>query len=170
MRSLLRHKDSLLPGMVTARAAKELVPELDEHVAALSILFHQYLKHAWVSRRDAPRYSELASAHRIDVFAGLDAVGQATLTLGGVPLGSPLEHVNRSYLEHEDEGIYDLKDMVMRTMFHESRLALHLNITREAAQELGAVTLPELLEELQNAAKIRRGRLESFAKGVKRGG
>jgi len=38
------------PTVVSKRGALELVLELDEHLAALSILFHQYLKQAWLLR------------------------------------------------------------------------------------------------------------------------
>jgi hypothetical protein len=32
----------------------ELVPEVDEHLAALSVLLHQYLKHLWLARGLGP--------------------------------------------------------------------------------------------------------------------
>ena len=150
----LRRKDALLPGYTLKRVARELVPELDAHVAAHSILFHQYLKHTWVSKQDAPAYSTLANTHRADVFTQLDAVGRATLALGGVPLGSPLEHVNRSYLEHE-EGVYSLKVMLEWSISFEDILILSLNITVETAEALAAAATQRVLQGLLNAAKVR---------------
>lgn len=158
----LRRKDSLLPGYASLRVARELVPELDEHVAAHAVLFHQYLKHTWVSEQAAPAYSALADLHRADVFTRLGVVGRATSALGGVPLGSPLEHVNRSYLEHEGEGVYSLEAMSKRSLSFEGTLILRLTVTVEAAAELTAVATRQMLQGLAGAAKLRRARLARF--------
>lgn len=158
----LRRKHSLVPGVASERVAKELVPELDEHLAALSILFHQYLKHTWVSPEG---YGKLAKQHRAEVFADLNAVALATVALGGVPLGSPLEHVNRSYLEHEDEGVYDLQTMVKSDAAHEETLKMRLTITLEAAHDLNALSTQNILSTLISSATMRRGRIKAFEGG-----
>lgn len=158
----LRRKASLLPGVAPERVARELVPELDEHVGALSVLFHQYLKHSWVAGGE---YGELATRHQAEVLGDLNAAAEATLLLGGVPLGSPLEHVNRSYLEHEDEGIFELDAMVSLDAAHEEMLKVRLGITLEAAFELSALAIQNTLSALLTHAGARRGRVERFLEG-----
>ena len=155
----LRRKHSLVPGVASERVARELVPELDEHLAALSILFHQYLKHTWVGSEG---YGKLAERHQAEVFADLNAVALATLALGGVPLGSPLEHVNRSYLEHEDEGVYDLRFMMESDAAHEDMLKLRLAITLEAAHDLDVLETQNTLSLLITGATTRRARISAF--------
>ena len=162
----LRRKSSLVSTATSERVARELVPELDEHLAALSILFHQYLKHTWVSPAGEGGYGELAKRHQAEVFADLNAVAAATLALGGVPLGSPLEHVNRSYLEHEDEGVYELSAMVEGDAAHEELLKLRLAITLEAAHDLNALETQDTLSALLTGATTRRGRISEFVKEV----
>ena len=115
---------------------------------------------------DAPRYSALASRHQADVLGGLESVGRTTVALGGVPLGSPLEHANYSYLEHEDEGVYDVEDMVARSLLHENTVALHVGITLEAAEALGADAVRDVLQALLASSEARRNGLELFAKGM----
>ena len=156
----LRRKHSLVPGVSSERVAKELVPELDEHLAALAILFHQYLKHTWVGPADG--YGTLAKQHQAEVFADLNAVANATVSLGGVPLGSPLEHVNRSYIEHEDEGVYDLRFMMESDAAHEDMLKLRLAITLEAAHDLDALDTQNTLSALITGATTRRRRIAKF--------
>ena len=156
----LRHKNSLVPGVASKRVARELVPELDEHLAALSTLFHQYLKHTWVCAGDP--YGDLAKRHQAEVFADLNRAAEATALLGGVPLGSPLEHVNRSYIEHEDEGIFDLGAMIALDAAHEAALKVRLGITLEAAFELSALATQNTLSALLTNAAARRGRIKAF--------
>lgn len=163
----LRLKDDLIQGSVTRRVAAEFVPEFDEHLAALSNLFHQYQKHAWVSEHDAPDYSRLADTHCAEVLSQLDAIGRATVRFGGVPLGSPLEHVNRSYLEHEDEGVYPLAAMLERSLRFEDVVALRLSITVEAAENIGADQVQGVLQPLLVGAKGRRERLQRFSEELR---
>ena len=160
----LRRRDDLIPGSLSARDASEFVPEFDEHLAALSNLFHQYQKHAWVSEQVVPEYSDLARAHCADVLEQLDTVGRTTVAFGGVPLGSPLEHVNRSYLDHENEGVYSAEAMVERSLRYEEVLVLRLTITLEAAQDVNAEPVEAALQPLIESAKRRRDRLHRFLK------
>ena len=82
-----------------------------------------------------------------------------------MPLGSPLEHVNRSYLEHEDEGIFDLGAMIALDAAHEETLKVRLGITLEAAFELSALATQNTLSALLTNAGVRRGRIKTFGGG-----
>jgi len=147
---------------VPQRIVRGLVPELDEHLAALSVLFHQYLKHAWMGRHEGETFLELMRAHRSEVLGDLDTVAGHILALGGIPLSSPAEHLNYSYLEHEGESLYSLETMLMHDLNLEEAVAFRLGVTVEAAEELGAVSTRQVLAGALYAARARGKRLRQF--------
>ena len=152
----LRDKSSLAPGEVTLNAAKELVYELDRHLAAHSVLFHQYLKHAWLV---PPELSSLLQSQSADVLVQLEALGHNIVWLGGVPIGGLCEHENLSYLECEREGLYSLKAMLARSATYEETVIFRLNITVETAQALEVPRTEAVLRRAREAAEGRGKRL-----------
>lgn len=142
------------------------MPELDEHLAALSVLFHQYLKHAWLGRHEGEAFFELMRAHRSEVLRELDTMASHVLALGGAPLSSPAEHLNYSCLEHEGESIYSLETMLEHDLNLEEAVAFRLGITVEAAKELEAVTTQQVLAGALHAARTRGRRLRQLGARV----
>ena len=157
-----RRATSATSDKFSERVVGELVPELDEHLAALSVLFHQYLKHAWLGRLEGKPFFELMLGHRGEVIRDLDAVAGHVLALGGTPLSSPAEHLNYSYLEHEGEQIYTLETMLENDHNLEEAVAFRLGITAEAAAELEALSTQRVLTGVLAAARERSRRLRQF--------
>lgn len=153
----LRKKNSLVLGEVTHSAARELVPELDEHLAALSILWHQYLKHAWLTSQ--PTVKKTMRRHQRKVYTDLDAFALGIISMGGVPLSGPLEQLNHSYLEHEDEGVFEERMMVELDLAHEQALHQRMSITLEVATDLGVPGPRRVLAAAEQGALRRRTRL-----------
>lgn len=156
---------------VSKRAALELVPELDEHLASLAMLHHQYLKHLWLTQDRAPERLG-ASMQRCQeaVVRSMNALAGRTLLLGGVPIGHPIDQANLSYLEPEGEGIYALYDMVRLDLEHERALSLRLRITIETARELDDAGTEAVLKGVLGGSEVRArglaGRLNAMSEGA----
>ena len=152
----LRSKSDIIPSDVPLNAAKELVYELDRHLAAHSILSQQYFKHAWLVP-DALR--ALMQRQSDDALVQVRALGENIVWMGGVPIGGPCEHENLSYLEFEREGLYSLDAMLARSATYEETVRFRLNITVETAQELEVARTEAVLKEARDAAEARGKRL-----------
>jgi len=138
------------------RAAMELVPELDEHLAALSVLLHQYLKHLWLARGLGPgSVIPVMYACHGGVMIHMSNLVERTLALGGVPLCSPTEQMNVSYLEHEEEGVYHPYEMVQHDLAHEVLMTERLLISIETAQDLEDSGTEAVLKRVLNGSQER---------------
>ena len=155
--SYLRDKSSLLLTGVPRRAAKELVAELDEHLAAHSLLFHQYLKHAWLA--PPPEVKALLREQGGDVLTHLNALAEEVVRLGGVPIAGPCEHENLGYLTFEREGVYSLEAMLDKDLGDEETVFFRLGVTLEVVRERGAARTEGVLEAARGAARERGRRL-----------
>lgn len=111
-------------------AASEIVPELDKHLAAFFVLFHQYQKHHWLVEgpqfRDVHHFLEEGYT---EIHKQLDAIAERITAIGGVPTSSPSAQAELAYIEHEPEGIFRLRDMLERDRQHERQIAIALRTT-----------------------------------------
>ena len=151
----IRDKFSLVPSDVPYGAAKELVRELDEHLASHAILLHQYLKPTWLVS-DAALKSSL-EVQSDDTLAHLKALAEDIVRIGGVPTCGPCAQENLSYLTSEHEGLYSRAAMLIRDVNAEETLVFRLNITAQTAAELEVPHTRAVLEGAREAAE-RRGR------------
>jgi len=158
----LRDKRDLVesPAGLPRHTALVLVPELDEHLSALSTLFHQYLKHHWLA--PTGEVGALAEAGHTQALAHMHLVAERIVLLGGVPACHPIDQVNFSYLEHEPEGVYGVGDMLGRNLMFERDLAQRTELTAEYALELGDRGSEAVLLSLQKAALGRAAALEGL--------
>lgn len=136
-----------------------LIPELDEHLSALSTLFHQYLKHHWLAPSEV---GTLTEAGHTQALAHMHLVAERIVLLGGVPACHPIDQVNFSYLEHEPEGVYGVGDMLRRDLKYERDLARRAELTAEYALELGDTGSEVVLVSIQRAAESRAEGLEGL--------
>lgn len=124
---------------------RELVPELDQHVASMFTLFHQYQKQHWLVK--GPQYKELHKFFQEnyeEVHKQVDKIAERMTLLGGIPTSSPAEFVKLSYLEHEPEGVFGARAMLLRDREAEGIIAERLRQTitmAKDAEDYGTETL-----------------------------
>lgn len=136
---------------------QELIPELDGHVASLFTLFHQYQKQHWLVK--GPQYKELHNFFKDnyeEVHEQVDKIAERMTLIGGIPTSSPQEFVMLSYIEHEPEGVFAARDMLLRDREAEGLIAERLRQTitmAKNAEDYGTETLlKEILVEVEERA------------------
>ena len=157
----LRDKSSLAPSGTPHNAAAELVAELDEHLAAHSVLFHQYLKHAWLA--STPTIKTLMQEQGSATLVQLEALADDIVHLGGIPISGPCEHENLSYLTFEREGLYSQDAMLRMDLNAEETVVFRLDITVEMVAEREVLRTQRVLERAKGAAAARGRRLRRLS-------
>lgn len=145
---------------LSKHAVDELTAELDLHVASASVLFHQYLKHAWLVQ--GPPYEAckaLFTEHYLELVTQMADLGTRVTVLGGTPRCDPLEQVNVAYLTHEPEGRFSLEAMLRLDLQHEVTMAKRLRESVEAARERLDFGTEHLLKRVLLATETRAHRL-----------
>lgn len=128
----------------------EMALMLDDHMCALTVALHQYNKHHWMTEGAEAFLSlhELLDEHRKKTFEHIDKIGERVTRLGGVPTGHPVAQHELSYIKHEVEGRYTMRDFIRNDLEHELKIQemLRKQITR--AHELKDWGTVEVLEEI----------------------
>lgn len=112
------------PINIPIKSATALIDLLNQDLSAHFILFHQYQKHHWVT--EGPQFFELhvlLEKFYTEIHEHADAIAERIVTLGGVPASGPAQQIEMSYIEHEPEGIFDLRAMLQRDMEAEGLMA-----------------------------------------------
>ncbi len=126
-------------------AVREIIPQLDEHLAAFFVLFHQYQKHHWLV--EGPQFRDIhlfLEESYNEVHEQLDEIAERITAIGGVPTSSPASQSALSYIEHEPEGIFRIRDMLERDRSAEGTMAARLRETIKlctAREDFGTETL-----------------------------
>lgn len=143
--------------------ARKISPKLDEHVASLFTLFHQYQKHHWVV--EGPQFRDLhlyLETSYNEVHQQLDAIAERMTALGGIPTSSPARQAELSYIEHEPEGIFRVRDMLERDRDAEGLIASRLRQTIELCTKLGDYGTETLLKQTLAAVEDRAHHLDHY--------
>jgi len=128
----------------------EMALQLDDHQCALSVAFHQYNKHHWMSEGAEGFLSihELLNEHIEKTRQHIDSVGERVARLGGVPTAHPVTQHELSYIKHEVEGRYSLRDYLRNDLEHELKIQQMLRKTITRAHELHDHGTVQVLEEV----------------------
>lgn len=123
---------------------------LDDHQCALSTALHQYNKHHWLSEGAEGFISlhELLEEHIEQTTKHIDEVGERVARLGGVPTAHPVTQHELSYIKHEVEGRYSVRDFLRNDLEHELKIQQMLRQTIERAHQLKDFGIVEVLEEV----------------------
>lgn len=128
----------------------EMALMLDDHQCALNVALHQYNKHHWLTEGAESFLSlhELLAEHRDKTQDHIDKIGERITRLGGVPTAHPVTQHELSYIKHEVEGRYTMRDFIRNDLEHELKIQemLRRQITR--AHELKDWGTVEVLEEV----------------------
>ena len=128
----------------------EMALMLDDHQCALNVALHQYNKHHWLTEGAEAFHSlhHLLDEHREKTFKHIDMIGERITRLGGVPTAHPVTQHELSYIKHEVEGRYTMRDFIRNDLEHELKIQemIRKQITR--AHELHDWGTVEVLEEV----------------------
>jgi starvation-inducible DNA-binding protein len=128
----------------------EMALMLDDHMCALTVALHQYNKHHWLTEGAESFLSlhHLLDEHIDATQKHIDMLGERVARLGGVPTAHPVTQHELSYIKHEVEGRYTMRDFLRNDLEHELKLQdmMRKQITR--AHALGDFGTVEVLEEV----------------------
>ena len=129
---------------------REMALMLDDHQCALSVALHQYNKHHWMSEGAEGFISlhELLEEHIAKTQKHIDMIGERVARLGGVPTAHPVTQHELSYIKHEVEGRYSIRDFLRNDLEHELKMQEMLRRTISRAHELKDFGTVEVLEEV----------------------
>jgi starvation-inducible DNA-binding protein len=129
---------------------QEMALMLDDHMCALTVALHQYNKHHWLTEGAESFLSlhHLLNEHVEKTVKHIDMIGERVARLGGVPTAHPVTQHELSYLKHEVEGRYSMRDFIRNDLEHELKLQDMLRKQIKRAHELGDWGTVEVLEEV----------------------
>lgn len=129
---------------------KEMALMLDDHQCALSTALSQYNKHHWLSEGAEGFISihELIEEHIAQTTKHIDEIGERVARLGGVPTAHPVTQHELSYIKHEVEGRYSIRDFLRNDLEHELKIQEMLRQTIRRAHVLNDFGTVETLEEV----------------------
>lgn len=128
----------------------EMARLLDEHNCALHVCLHQYNKHHWLTEGPESFLSlhHLLDEHVEKTMEHIDKIGERIARLGGIPTGHPVTQHELSYVKHEAEGRYSMRDMLRNDLEHEMKLQEMMRKQIERAHQLKDFGTVEVLEEV----------------------
>lgn len=128
----------------------EMALMLDDHMCALTVALHQYNKHHWLTEGAESFLSlhHLLEEHISKTAEHIDKIGERVARLGGVPTAHPVTQHELSYIKHEVEGRYTMRDFIRNDLEHELKLQDMLRKQIQRAHELGDFGTVEVLEEV----------------------
>ncbi len=148
---------------IDRETVEDLAPGLDAILASMFVLFHQYQKHHWLV--EGPQFRDL---HHFlqegyeQVHKACDQVAERMTALGLVPTSSPTALAETSFIEHEPEGIYRIRDMIDRDREAEGMLARRMREVIATCTNHGDYGTETLLKKLLLKTEDRAHHLDHF--------
>lgn len=128
----------------------EMALMLDDHMCALTVALHQYNKHHWLTEGAESFLSlhHLLDEHVEKTSNHIDKIGERVARLGGVPTAHPVTQHDLSYIKHEVEGRYTMRDFLRNDLEHELKIQDMLRKQIKRAHDLEDFGTVEVLEEV----------------------
>jgi DNA-binding ferritin-like protein len=128
----------------------EMAQILDMHLCALHVSLHQYNKHHWLTEGPESFLSlhHLLDEHVEKTMEHIDKIGERIARLGGIPTAHPVTQHEMSYIKHEAEGRYTMRDMLRNDLEHEMKLQLKMREQIKRAHDIQDFGTVEVLEEV----------------------
>ena len=142
--------------MLDEQVTKQIIEVLNQDLASLYVLHHQYHKHRWVV--EGPQFRELEqlfAMHAEQVELAAVEVGERTNALGGVHAATMRKQLEVTYLEEEPDGIIGIRDMLERDVAAERTIANRLREPIRLATQLGEWGTEDLLKQTLQATEKR---------------
>ncbi len=143
--------------------AEEVANLLDRHLSAHFILYQQYHKHHWLVEGPQFRDLHLFFEENYDqVHETYDALAERLTVMGYAPTCHPANMVKLSYLDHEEEGVFRIRDMLKRDMAAEKQIAIELRKSIKKVFELNDFATKKMLEGFLFETEDRAHHIEHF--------
>ncbi len=136
------------PVGLSKEVALEVAEHLDKHLASFITLYHQYHKHHWMV--EGPQFRDLHlffEDNYNQIHEGYDAIAERLTVMGVAPTSHPANVAKLAYIEHEEEGVYRIRQSLEHDMKAEKTIAIELRKSIKRVFELGDYATKTLLEE-----------------------
>jgi starvation-inducible DNA-binding protein len=141
--------------------ASQVVTALNQDLASMFTLYHQYHKHHWIV--EGAQFLELhllLEEHYTQLHTQFDAVAERIVALGGLPITGPTDIEKHAYIKHETEGMFDLREMIKHDVEAECSIAEKLREHISLANRLGDFGSESLLKSFLEEGEKRAAFLE----------
>ncbi|MCJ8165753.1 DNA starvation/stationary phase protection protein [Pontibacter sp. E15-1] len=148
---------------LTKSTATKMASELDRHLSSFIILYNQYHKHHWLV--EGPQFRDLHlffEDHYTQLHEQYDAIAERLTVMGIVPTCHPAKQIALSYIEHEEEGEFRIREMMQKDMEDEKTIAVELRKSIKLAFELDDFGTKNLLEGILFKTEDRCHHIEHF--------
>lgn len=128
----------------------EMAYQLDTHNCALHVALHQYNKHHWLTE-GAESFGSLhhiLEEHIEKTMKHIDMIGERIARLGGIPTAHLVTQHEVSYIKHEAEGRYTMRDFLRNDLEHEMKMQQEMRNQIRRAHDLNDFGTVEVLEEV----------------------
>ncbi|MGB3617004.1 MAG: ferritin-like domain-containing protein [Catalinimonas sp.] len=143
--------------------AQAVASELDRHLAAFFILYQQYHKHHWMVEGAQFRDLHLFFEENYNqIHEAYDEIAERLTVMGLTPTCHPLNIVKLSYIEHEEEGVFHVRDMLKRDMEAEKTIAIELRKSIKLILQHDDFATKSLLEGILKQTEDRAHHVEHF--------
>ncbi|MBB6612333.1 DNA starvation/stationary phase protection protein [Pontibacter sp. Tf4] len=151
------------PVGLSDNTAKAMARDLDRHLASFITLYNQYHKHHWMV--EGPQFRDLHlffEEHYTQIHEQYDAIAERLTVMGFCPTCHPKKQLEISYIEHEEEGVFRIREMLAKDMEDEKTIAVELRKTIKLAFEHEDFATKALLEGILIKTEDRCHHIEHF--------
>jgi starvation-inducible DNA-binding protein len=141
--------------------ASQIVAALNQDLASMFTLYHQYHKHHWIV--EGAQFLELhllLEEHYTQLHTQFDAVAERIVALGGLPVTGPTDIEQHAYIKHESEGMFNLREMIEHDVAAECSIAEKMREHISLANRLGDFGSESLLKSILEEGEKRAAFLE----------
>jgi starvation-inducible DNA-binding protein len=151
------------PVGLSDEAVERLIPKLDEIQSTMWTMYHQYHKHHWLV--EGPQFRDLhlqLEEFYEEVHEYIDRIAERVTALGGIPTSDPANQKKLSYVEHEPEGTYRVRQMLEHDRAAEKTLAVKVRESIDLALKHGDHGTKRELEKVLTKAENRAHHIDHF--------
>ncbi|MDX5417600.1 MAG: DNA starvation/stationary phase protection protein [Hymenobacteraceae bacterium] len=151
------------PVGLSKTTATAMAKELDRHLSSFITLFNQYHKHHWMV--EGPQFRDLHlffEDHYTQLHEQYDAIAERLTVMGYCPTCHPAKQIELSYIAHEAEGVFRIREMLKKDMEDEKTIAVELRKSIKLAFEHEDFATKALLEGILIKTEDRCHHIEHF--------
>jgi len=145
------------------QVAKDIAKDLDRHLASFITLFHQYHKHHWLV--EGPQFRDLHlffEQNYTQVHEQYDKIAERLTVMGIAPTCHPENISKLSYIQHEPEGVYRIRECLETDLAAEKTIITELRNSIKKAWELQDYATKNLLEGILYKTEDRAHHIHHF--------
>lgn len=151
------------PVSLSKETATQMANELDRHLSSFITLYNQYHKHHWLV--EGPQFRDLHlffEENYNEVHEQYDKIAERLTVMGFAPTCHPENIYKLSYVEHEPEGVFRIRESLERDMEAERKIAVELRKTIKKATDRMDYATETLLKGILYKVEDRCHHIEHF--------